>query len=95
MSKDTVSRWVKTFMTMAGIDATIFKTHSAHSAAKSAASRMGVTLETIMPTAEWSNAWTFATFYNKPLAENANFSSSLVVEQYRLYLSFSFYEIVK
>ena len=73
-----VSHLVKTFMTIAGIDTAIFKTHSARSAATSAASRMGATLETIMQTAGWCNAWTFAVFYNKPLAENANFSSSLL-----------------
>ena len=67
VSKDTIARWIKATLSMAGIDVTIFKPHSTRAAAKSAAQRQGVTLTNILRVAGWSNETTFAKFYNKPL----------------------------
>ena len=78
VSKDTLSRWIKTIMEKAGVDMNIFKTHSTRSASTSAASLLGVNIQTIMNTAGWTNARTFATFYHKPIEGLANFSQALL-----------------
>ena len=67
VSKDTLARWIKTALCLAGIDVTMFKPHSTRAAATSAAQRKGVTLADILNVAGWSNETTFAKFYNKPL----------------------------
>lgn len=71
-SKDTISRWIKTVMKGAGIDTNVFKPHSCRAASTSAAARKDVDIETIMKTAGWTNAVTFANFYNKPLIDGSS-----------------------
>jgi hypothetical protein len=56
ISKDTLSRWVKTVLCNAGVDMNMFKSHSTRSASTSAATRLGVNMQTIMRTAGWTNA---------------------------------------
>ena len=65
-SQNTISRWVKLILSKAGIDRS-FTTHSTRAAALSMAKLKGVPLQTIMRSAGWSNAKTFAKFYEKPL----------------------------
>ena len=67
VSKDTISRWIKVTLDLAGIDVRIFKPHSTRAAATSAAQRKGVKLMDILNVAGWTNETTFARFYNKPL----------------------------
>lgn len=66
-AKDTISRWVKETMTLAGIDISMYSAHSTRSASSSAASRAKVPLTSIMKAASWSQEDTFAKFYHKPL----------------------------
>ena len=61
-------------MNNAGVDMGIFKTHSTRSASTSAASHLGVNIQTIMKTAGWTNANTFAKFYNKSKSDSTSFS---------------------
>jgi hypothetical protein len=72
VSTDTISRWAKIVMAQAGVDTSIFKSHSTRAASTSAAQRGGALLEDIMITAGWSKASTFAKFYNKPILNKAN-----------------------
>ncbi|MCG8032219.1 MAG: tyrosine-type recombinase/integrase [Candidatus Thiodiazotropha taylori] len=65
-SKNTIGRWVKLVLSKAGVDR-CFTTHSTRSAATSMAKLKGVPLQSIMRSAGWSNAKTFAKFYDKPL----------------------------
>ncbi|CAB0029658.1 unnamed protein product [Trichogramma brassicae] len=55
-----------------GCDLHIFKScraaHSTRHAANSAAKRLGVNIYSILQTAGWSNASTFAKFYDRPLS---------------------------
>ena len=67
VSNDTISRWIKVTLDLAGIDVSIFKPHSTRAAATSAAQRKGVKLMDILNVAGWTNEATFARFYNKPL----------------------------
>lgn len=53
-SKDTLSRWIKTTLGLAGIDMTRFKPHSIRSLSTSAAAIAKVPVDTILRTARWS-----------------------------------------
>lgn len=77
-SKQTLSRWVKSALHMAGIDVSIFKAHSCRHASTSAAQRAGVSLDIIRDSAGWSkNSETFARFYNRPLLEREKFATNI------------------
>lgn len=65
ISKDTISRWIKSVMTEAGIDTDLFKPHSTRAASTSAARRDDIPIDEILKTAGWSNNKTFKTFYDK------------------------------
>lgn len=67
VSKDTIAHWIKTSLGRAGIDTSMFKPHSTRSASVSKAKMNGADLQTILNTAGWSNAGTFAKFYDKPV----------------------------
>ena len=63
VSPATISRWIKTVFSDAGIDTSIFKAHSVRGAATSAAYNKGVPVENILKLANWSNESTFRRFY--------------------------------
>ena len=77
VSKDTVARWVKTVMALSGIDTGIFAAHSTRAAATSNAKMNNVPLSTIMKTAGWSSAGTFATYYDKLSPQGKDFATAL------------------
>lgn len=64
----TLSRWIKTTLSLSGIDTSSFTAHSTRHAATSAALRLGVSIDLIRKTAGWSSSsQTFARFYNRPV----------------------------
>jgi hypothetical protein len=67
VSKATISRWIRSGLTRAGIDVSMYKSHSTRMASTSKASAVGIPVETIMAAAGWSSAGTFAKFYHKPV----------------------------
>lgn len=67
VTRDTVSRWLKTVLSSAGIDTQIFKAHSFRAATTSTALLKGVNIKSILETAGWANAKTFEKFYLKPV----------------------------
>ena len=69
VSKQTISRWVKSIMSKAGIP-DIFKPHSTRSASMSRAYYKGVPLKEVIKSAGWSNAKTFAKYYKRPIIHN-------------------------
>lgn len=75
VSKDTIARWIKVTLRLAGIDVGIFKPHSTRAAATSAAHRQGAKIADILKVAGWSSEKTFAKFYDKPL-ENVDVTFS-------------------
>ena len=79
VSKDTIARWIKVTLGLAGIDGNVFKPHSTRAAATSAAKRKGVIVSDILNVAGWSNEKTFARFYNKPLHSNADVFSHAII----------------
>ena len=67
VTSTTLGRWLRTFMSAAGIDSQIYKARSVRSASTTAAANAFVPLSTIMSMADWSSASTFRAFYCKPL----------------------------
>lgn len=65
VSKSTVSRWIKSVMEEAGVDVTVFKSHSTRAASSSAARDNDTPIDDILKIAGWSNAATFKKFYDK------------------------------
>jgi len=55
----TIARWLRTCMTEAGIDISIFKPHSIREATSSKAAGVGVTVKIILDEADWLYEGTF------------------------------------
>ena len=78
VSRDTISRWIKEVLNMAGIDTTKFSAHSTWSASMSAAFDRDVPLD-ILQAAGWSSKKTFSKLYCRPvLATHTKTVKSLV-----------------
>ena len=78
VSRDTISRWVKTVMEKSGIDVNNFKPHSTRATAPSKALLKSVPLEPILSVAGWSSSETFEKYYNKPVNNTDNFNNVLL-----------------
>ncbi len=80
VSKDTISRWIRTVLHDSGVDTTIFKAHSTRAASSSAANEHHVPISDIMATAGWASEKTFRTYYNKPIHQEAqnNFAEAVL-----------------
>ena len=68
----TIARWLRCVMESSGIDTDKYKAHSVRSAATSKAKTKGLTYNQIMKAANWSNAGTFKTYYNKEIETVGN-----------------------
>ena len=77
VTTSTISRWIKSIMIRAGIDLSIFSPYSTRAAATSKACGK-VQLGTILRTAGWSNAKTFARFYKKPIIDHREFADAVL-----------------
>ena len=78
VSKSTVSRWAKTTLGLAGVDLTRFKSHSIIAAYTSAASRISVSLGTILRTTGWSKHCTFDQYYPKEVHKQGDYSARIL-----------------
>jgi hypothetical protein len=63
VSKDMVACWIKEVLRDAGIDTNIYSSHSSRAAATSYGFAKGTRITEIMDAAGWSNAQTFASYY--------------------------------
>ena len=66
ITSPTVARWLKEVIHEAGIDTSIFKTHSTRASSTSAAANLGISTNEILKVADWSTSYTFQRFYYKP-----------------------------
>ena len=71
ISRVTIARWLKEMLTLAGIDTSIFKSHSYRGAGLSAAYEKGASLNQIMAQGDWKGVNTFHKFYNAPPANSS------------------------
>lgn len=81
VSRDTISRWIRTIMQSSGIDVKKFTPHSTRAASTSKAFDSNVPLGAILKTAGWSKESTFNKFYNKPVEEqkqDKNFAQAIL-----------------
>ena len=74
----TISRWIKFTMALAGLDVSVYKSHSVRAASTSKAWELGVSLDEIIPTAGWASADTFARYYKKQIHKEATYATKLV-----------------
>ena len=78
ISTSTVSRWVMSMLSAAGIDTKTFTAHSTRSASSSKAKVQGVPIKDILKRGSWSNSSTFERFYSREiLLEGSNFQACL------------------
>ena len=63
ISTSTLARWLKFVLMNSGINTNMFHAHSFRGASTSAAYYAGVSLDSILKTANWANADTFYKFY--------------------------------
>ena len=68
-SRDTISRWLKSVLRLAGIDTNQFGAGSTRSASTSKAKQQGATLDQIMKAGGWTQTSTFQRFYHKALVK--------------------------
>jgi integrase len=66
----TLARWLKSVLSLSGIDSS-FTAHSFRSASTSYAFNKGVSIKTIMDTANWASAQTFYKHYYKTVNSNS------------------------
>ncbi|XP_046350514.2 uncharacterized protein LOC124131340 [Haliotis rufescens] len=78
VTRETVSRWLKNTLAMAGIDITVFSGHSTRAAATSAASSQGTPIQTIMAAAGLSSENVFTKLYCKPVKHDGSFGSAVL-----------------
>ena len=79
VSTDTIARWIRTVMTLAGVDTNVFKAHSVRSASVAKAKSCNIPIDDILSQAGWSKLETFRTYYDKPVAKNYDgFSDSVL-----------------
>lgn len=72
----TLSRWIKLSLQNAGIDVSIFTSHSTRHASTSKAKRLGLNIDLIRKTAGWSqSSQVFARFYNRNVVDLNNDSN--------------------
>ncbi len=84
-SSDTIARWIKNTLGLAGIDTGRFSAHSCRASATSAAHFQGISLSTIMKSASWSKVDTFKSHYLKEIEERytpqqENFGKKLLTD---------------
>ena len=78
VSRDTISRWAKSVLDIAGIETSIFTGHSTRAAAVSEAKEKDIPLDLILKTVGWKSENTFRTFYDKPIIETVDMGAALL-----------------
>jgi hypothetical protein len=66
-SKNSISRWVKQVLHLAGVDTTVFSAGSTRSASTSKAKSLGAPIDQILAMGGWSNHSTFTKFYDRSI----------------------------
>lgn len=78
VTKETLARWIRLTLAEAGINQKVYTAHSTRGASTSKAKVCGVAIEAIMKKARWTNATTFAKFYDKEIDEEHVFQNALL-----------------
>jgi hypothetical protein len=78
VSRDTVSRWIKTVMFRSGVNTDMFSAHSVRGASSSKAKLNAVPVSAILEKAGWSNCKTFSRFYDREVTETVSFEEGVL-----------------
>ena len=78
LGSSSLSRWLKTALSLAGIDSTVYTGHSFRSASTWKASHLGVPMDTILSTAGWKNSGTSFKFYKNDVAPCNLFANTVL-----------------
>ena len=78
VSAQTISNWIKSVMSCAGVDTSKFQAHSCRMVSSSRAHSSGIPLEDILSKADWSNAQTFRTFYLRNTSSDSSYTRSVL-----------------
>ena len=78
VSCETISKWVKKFMAAAGIDTSIYKSHTTRSASTSSLAGKQSDIQDIMNAAGWTKEETFQKFYKRDIFSPFNFGRALL-----------------
>ena len=79
VSRDSIRRWIRNALQKAGIDVSMFKSHSTRAASTSKAKSSNVPIEEIMKTAGWRSDSAFAKHYDLPIPTNENIFANKVL----------------
>lgn len=77
ITRDTISRWVKLVMTRAGIDTSVYSSHSVRGASVSKA-KQTVPVSEILKKAGWTRESTFTKYYDKEIKETYSFEEAVL-----------------
>ena len=77
-SRDTLSRWIKSILDMAGIDSIILSAHSTRAASTSAVYNTAASIDSIVNAAGWSKDSTFKKFYWKLVQKQKSLSQAVL-----------------
>lgn len=72
--------WTKSIMRESGVDTKILKPHSSKSAATSAATIVGVTIDDALKQGNWTNASIFRKYYCQENENTRTFSEGLLLK---------------
>ena len=64
--KQSLARWLKEVLGLAGIDTSVYKSHSYRGAGLSHAFQKGASIDQIVAAGNWANSSTFNMYYNAP-----------------------------
>lgn len=64
--KQSLARWLKEVLSLAGIDTSVYKSHSYRGAGLSHAYQKGASIDQIVRAGNWANSSTFNMYYNAP-----------------------------
>ena len=70
----TIARWLKTVLSLSGVDTSVFTAHSFRGASTSAAISKGCSLQRVLETADWSSDKNFRKFYSRSSVSNKDLS---------------------
>ena len=83
ISRDTLSRWIKSVLKLAGIDTNVFGSHSTRAASTSAAFTRDANVDNILQSAGWASDCVFKKFYLKPISnDNSKTLSQAVLDSF-------------
>lgn len=80
VSKDTIAKWIREMLALAGLDVNIYKAHSVRAASVSAAKLNFVPIQDIIKRADWTTEQTFNKYYNKPVKTTTSYESAILAQ---------------